>query len=203
MNAPVLLSPDADTPVQNAETVLRWQPVEGAAGYRVQVAADPTFETLVVDQRLGPLTSLRVRRLAAGDEGRLYWRVGAKGGPFAEASFPVETPRRRAAASDDRSSRTALGLGVLGALVLGALAFALVPTHSEFVVEQARRDSIAADSVRAAEAGGAAAAPATTTAADSTALPAAAAAPAAPDSAASAARSDAAEAAPATDTTGA
>lgn len=173
MDAPVLLAPSADTPVRGSDVTLRWKPVDGARGYRVQVAADEAFETLVVDSRLGPVTSLHVRALTPGDDGRLFWRVAAKGGDYASASFPFE----RAAASASAGSSRALLLGGLAlALVAALLAFVLTPTATQTARQQAVADSLAADTV-------AAAAPAAA-ASDSTATDSTAAAPAGSDSAA-------------------
>lgn len=147
MDAPVLLAPTAETPARGSDVTLRWQPVEGAQGYRVQVAADEDFTTLVVDSRLGPVTSLHVRGIVPGDDGRLFWRVAAKGGDFAEASFRCE--RDGKGASSGTSSRTFLLVGTVLALVVGLLAFWLTPTATETARRQAIADSLAADSTAA------------------------------------------------------
>ncbi|MCA0269012.1 MAG: hypothetical protein LCH53_07320 [Bacteroidetes bacterium] len=164
MDAPVLLAPSTDTPVYGSDVTLRWKTVEGARGYRVQVAADEAFETLVVDSRLGPVTSLHVRALAPGDGGRLYWRVAAKGGDYATASFPLE---RKAAATRAGNSKAVLLGGLVLTLVAALLAFVLTPTATETARRQAVADSLAADSSSTAAAPAASSAPAP--ASDSTA----------------------------------
>ena len=169
MNAPVLLAPDAETPVRGAATTLRWQPVDGARAYRVQVAADADFSTLVVDSRLGAVTSLHVRGLMPGDDGRVYWRVAPRGGAFTSSSFALAKGPRPTSAVDERGSRTVLAVGVVLSLVAAVAAFVLMPTHTETAARQAMADSLA-----------------TAAAADSTAAPAAAA-PASADSTAAAA----------------
>lgn len=150
MDAPVLLAPTAETPVRGTQATLRWAPVAGARAYHVQVAADADFSTLVVDNRLGAETALHVRCLAPGDEGRLYWRVAARGGPYASSSFRLEAAPA-APPSEDRRARTALAVGVALSLVAAVLAFVLMPTHTETAARQARADSLAtvADSAAA------------------------------------------------------
>ena len=169
MNAPVLLAPDAETPVRGAATTLRWEPVDGARAYHVQVAADADFSTLVVDSRLGAVTSLHVRGLMPGDDGRVYWRVAARGGAFTSSSFALAKGPRPTSDADERGSRTVLAVGVVVSLVAAVAAFVLMPTHTETAARQARADSLAtaaaADSTGAPAAAPAAAAPA----ADSTA----------------------------------
>jgi hypothetical protein len=88
--APTLVSP-ADGATVAADAPLAWTPVEGATGYRVQRAEEPTFT-------YGLTTTDTVATTLEPDmyflPGLVYWRVaaldGASVGPWAEASFTVD-----------------------------------------------------------------------------------------------------------------
>lgn len=72
-----LLGP-ASNSLQSTTPTLNWSPATSAAGYRVQIATDRLFASLVVDQAGILTTSFTVPggSLTAGTP-RYYWRVGA------------------------------------------------------------------------------------------------------------------------------
>jgi hypothetical protein len=87
------------------EVALAWEAIDGARGYRLQVAAGPLFtDSLVDDERTAPAALLRI-----GETGSFFWRVAAvdeRGDPG-----PWSRPRSfRAgsgpAASGDRVARS-------------------------------------------------------------------------------------------------
>jgi hypothetical protein len=74
--APTLFSPSDAAVNRSTMPVLRWHPATSATSYRLQVAGDPSFSSMIVDDstltdtlsQVGPLASLTT----------FYWRVNAK-----------------------------------------------------------------------------------------------------------------------------
>lgn len=59
-------------------TTFEWEPVEGATGYRLQVAQDTAFEDLKFDADLGRAQSITLYDLLPLDGPELRWRVEAR-----------------------------------------------------------------------------------------------------------------------------
>ncbi|MFQ5652499.1 MAG: PQQ-binding-like beta-propeller repeat protein, partial [bacterium] len=85
-SAPVLLSPENGSTVQELSPTLSWRHVNGATSYQLQVASDSAFTNLVFNESSLPDSSKQISNLDAGTE--YYWKVKAKndGGtsPFSE-----------------------------------------------------------------------------------------------------------------------
>lgn len=69
-----LLEPAFNSSASDSVT-LKWQEATDAANYHVQVATDPNFKWLKVDQHMHSGTSFEVTGLEAGQH--YYWRVAA------------------------------------------------------------------------------------------------------------------------------
>lgn len=88
-------APRADAPADGAHVFgerapLRWQPAEAAAGYRVQVAADADFATVLGEARSDAAQIDLTLPGVSGEPRELYWRVAAVGasgrpGPYGRA----------------------------------------------------------------------------------------------------------------------
>src|SRR5687768_13762875 len=79
--APVLTSP-ASGSTGNGSPTFEWQAVEGAAGYRIEIATDPVFTAIVACAETSAATYQEPEPF--GDGLLLYWRVSASregGGP--------------------------------------------------------------------------------------------------------------------------
>lgn len=91
--APTLLAPANGESVPVVEVAFAWTPVAGAAGYRLQVAADEAFDDLIVND--DSLTEPAATALLPG-EGPYWWRARALGdenGPWSETwQFTVALP---------------------------------------------------------------------------------------------------------------
>jgi hypothetical protein len=75
LDFPELVAPGVDARLAPGEPVaLRWKPVEGAEGYRVQLASSLSFQPRLVD-RVVQGTRLEVPELAADEE--YIWRVSS------------------------------------------------------------------------------------------------------------------------------
>lgn len=61
--------------VSGSEVTLKWAAVEGVETYHVQVATDPVYKWLTVDEKLYKGTSLQLKDLQPGKH--YYWRVAA------------------------------------------------------------------------------------------------------------------------------
>ena len=70
--APVLESPDDEEEVEGPDVTLRWERVEDAAMYRLQVSMGEGFASTLVDTEVS-VTEVELRL----KEGRYWWRVGA------------------------------------------------------------------------------------------------------------------------------
>ena len=114
--APVLLSPREEHAVSGEDVTFEWEPVEGAQEYRLQVAADTEFETLVLDQSVGTETSLDTSEDFPEDRHTFYWRVLVRGeagwsGADRIESFLSVTPEQADALLDRPEEEEDLGPG--------------------------------------------------------------------------------------------
>ena len=89
-----LLSPDFMQQVSGAKVELRWKDVSDAPEYHVQVATDPNFKWLTVDQNNVKENKFEVSGLEAGKT--YFWRVASvntgkvkthQKSPFVQSSF--------------------------------------------------------------------------------------------------------------------
>lgn len=91
---PALQLPESGAVIEPATAVLSWSPVERAAGYRVQVAADESFAAPLTDARVTDGTAFTIAR--ALPSGRIFWRVATLGrttqGDFSPARDLREKP---------------------------------------------------------------------------------------------------------------
>jgi len=65
-------------------TLLMWNPVGAAAGYRVMVDFGPSFARPLYDRRIARATQMELRAL---DAGSYYWKVAAVGAEGTESAF--------------------------------------------------------------------------------------------------------------------
>ncbi len=75
-------------PLQNAQATVAkfaWSPLDGATGYRLQVATDEKFNTLLIDEK--SLTALDFSPLKPLPYGNYFWRVLAIGEAGVEGAF--------------------------------------------------------------------------------------------------------------------
>ncbi len=72
--APTLLSP-ADGAIGPNSPAFAWQPVDGASGYRIQIAADPGFATILASAETGDVSYQQLAPF--GDGAVVYWHVAA------------------------------------------------------------------------------------------------------------------------------
>lgn len=113
--APVLVTPVGGGPADGAAATFAWHPAEGAKTYRLEVAADPSFEHLLYDIAVGTATSLTLYDLLPESDGALYWRVEAvlgegrtvwsEAASFRPASDEEVAAFRRRKADEDRTRR--------------------------------------------------------------------------------------------------
>lgn len=68
-----LVEPKALAQVPAGTVVLKWNESQGADSYRLQVATDPNFKWLVLQEDLFKGTSYEVKNLEAGQQ--YFWRV--------------------------------------------------------------------------------------------------------------------------------
>lgn len=72
-----LVAPEANSVIKEEKVVLKWQAVEGADFYTVQLATDPNFRWMPVNEGLYKKTEIEVS-VQAGRH--YYWRVAANRG---------------------------------------------------------------------------------------------------------------------------
>ena len=94
---PTLQSPAPLSMVSGASTTLKWNEVQGADSYHVQVATDPNFKWLVSNEFFVKGSSFDVKGLEAGKQ--YFWRVagmksdngaGYMKGDFTASSFQAQ-----------------------------------------------------------------------------------------------------------------
>jgi len=76
--APHLVAPTEEAVIAGANVTFVWEPVEAATAYRLEVASDAAFETVVFERQVGEATSLTVTDVFPPDESTYYWRVFAR-----------------------------------------------------------------------------------------------------------------------------
>ncbi|MFN7727973.1 MAG: fibronectin type III domain-containing protein [Bdellovibrio sp.] len=69
----VLEAPAAMSKVSGSATTLKWKPAQGATAYSVQVATDPNFKWLVVNEQSVQGTTYELKNLEVGKQ--YFWRV--------------------------------------------------------------------------------------------------------------------------------
>lgn len=74
-DAPTLVAPAFNATTGGGNVELKWNPVNNANGYHLQVAKDPNFKWLVVEQNPMTETSYTVIGLEKGKT--YFWRVAA------------------------------------------------------------------------------------------------------------------------------
>ena len=77
-SAPQLLGPAPNDIVDGRAVTFEWDDIQGASGYRVQVAYDEDFTDLQLDADVGSATALTVYDALPVDGARLLWRVAAQ-----------------------------------------------------------------------------------------------------------------------------
>ena len=70
-----LIEPKFLAKITGTSTTLKWSPVAGAENYHLQVATDPNFKWLTVDNHFQKTVSFELSGLEAGKT--YYWRVAA------------------------------------------------------------------------------------------------------------------------------
>lgn len=75
--SPALIAPREATVVDGHDVTFEWQPVEAADTYRLQVAEDTSFNTVVFEQAVDA-TEFTVADTFPTDEQTFFWRVLAK-----------------------------------------------------------------------------------------------------------------------------
>ncbi len=75
LDAPSLQSPADGSMHMNSVPTLRWSEVDDALGYRVQIASDAAFGSVMVDVRVD--ATMYIPTFALGDEAVYSWRVAA------------------------------------------------------------------------------------------------------------------------------
>jgi len=75
---PTLVEPREEDVIDGRRAAFSWKPASGAADYRVQVAADRSFEELIVDEPTGLRTRLMLKDVFPTDEKTYFWRVIAR-----------------------------------------------------------------------------------------------------------------------------
>ena len=71
---PVLLSP-ADGSIGPDSPAFAWQPLDGASGYRIEIAADPGFATVLASVETADASYQQLAPF--GDGAVVYWHVAA------------------------------------------------------------------------------------------------------------------------------
>ncbi|MDE2609694.1 MAG: hypothetical protein KGL61_08955, partial [Burkholderiales bacterium] len=85
---PMAIAPPRDAPVDGPRVEFDWGEVDGALGYRFQLASTPDFAAPLRDERLAG-SRLRVTDLAPG---RYYWRVASIGRDSRSGAFSAPLP---------------------------------------------------------------------------------------------------------------
>ena len=94
---PQLMSPSFNASLSGDSTVLKWTVVPGADVYHLQVATDPNFKWLTLDDHQVKASEFNLKGLEAGK--KYYWRVagwkndnvaGANKGAFSSSVFEIK-----------------------------------------------------------------------------------------------------------------
>lgn len=87
---PMLLGPSREQQLRASEVTLRWEPVEGAEQYLVQVARDTSFADVAFGRETGE-TSLALGADVPADGNTYFWRVIARVGTRSSAGERIES----------------------------------------------------------------------------------------------------------------
>lgn len=80
LGSPRPVSPREAAIVNGHEVTFEWRPVDEATAYRLEVASDASFQTIVFDEQVSAdTTALTVADFFPVDEQTYFWRVLAKG----------------------------------------------------------------------------------------------------------------------------
>lgn len=91
-----IIEPTFLAPITGSEVTLKWTPVVGVK-YHLQVATDPNFKWLVMDEALVTYTEYNLKNITAGQQ--YFWRVYTQKpennnsytkGPAVSSSFEVQ-----------------------------------------------------------------------------------------------------------------
>lgn len=104
-SAPAAVSPAAGEALDAATPTFVWDPVPGAAGYRLQIAASPRFATPLLDVDAGPVTEITLADTLEPTTEARFWRAGAVGAKEEVAwsrpiPFRLPTPEELAASRE-------------------------------------------------------------------------------------------------------
>lgn len=111
LSAPAPTAPIADKAIDDAGAItFRWDEVDGAAAYQLQIAEDPAFSELVLNVEVGDATSRTVKGIFQEYGREYFWRVRAgdeagNWGPFSESLrflVPTEEELEQRAAEAER-----------------------------------------------------------------------------------------------------
>ena len=160
--APALVSPRREMVVDAQDVTFVWEPVDEAEEYHLEVAADPSFESPVVDERLEAVTEWTPDVDFAEDGRTYYWRVlarDARGWSHGDRveSFVSSTAafaRERAAQHPEGrpDSREEDSLGPYPDLIKSAMTEAAAEvTGDEALLEEERRMGVAHEGVEAGQ----------------------------------------------------
>lgn len=75
--APVLLYPQEEAVIDGRNLRFVWQPVEDATAYFLEIATDPSFETVVYEKNVGDATNIKLEEAVPADGKTYFWRVFA------------------------------------------------------------------------------------------------------------------------------
>lgn len=90
---PAPLAPAREGRVREPQALLRWAAIEGAAGYRVQVAAEASFAAPLLDAELEAVDSLVTPTTLP--EGTYWWRIATRSSDGETGPFSDPQPFRR------------------------------------------------------------------------------------------------------------
>lgn len=153
---PVLLSPQRETSVVGRDVTLTWEPVLGALAYVVQVAHDPEFTDVVLEESAGAETAFRLDNVLPEDRGTFYWRVFAQAGGVESPgehieSFIVLTPSdKEEAPSIEPDTDEPLGPAA-GLFTAAGAEMAVETTHSQKATQMANDLGVEPEGVESAQ----------------------------------------------------
>lgn len=88
---PILVAPRLEQRLDPDALTLRWEPVDGAERYTVEIATDTAFEDVVVSADAGADTEITLSGVFAADRTTYFWRVFAHAGETNSPGQRVES----------------------------------------------------------------------------------------------------------------